>query len=119
MVRTFLMLIFGSALWGLTAAAQQPVTVTIELSAEAATHLEALRTSGEYSLLGPDGKTPELMYLTLEDMLRGELRRRWLGPLLDTFPTPAMETRLATIEAERKAIDALKQDAVRAPAVRP
>jgi hypothetical protein len=80
--------------------------------------LEALRTSGLYPRAqGPLDALPptEPMYATLSEFLRGEMNRVWLGPLLDRFPTPAMQTRLATIRTEQEAIETLKQEATRPP----
>jgi hypothetical protein len=103
---------------GMTALAQEPVTVSIEIPADVAAHLEALRTSGQYVKSGDliDGlPSTEPMYATLAEFVIGELNRVWLGPLLDRFPTAAIEQRLAVIKTERDAIEALKQESVREP----
>lgn len=110
------LLILLVALFWLTflAHAQVPVTITIELPADVAAHLESLRTSGQYVKPGeaPGG---ELMYATLQEFIRGEMLRVWLGPLLERFPTAAIKQRLAAIRKERDAIDTLKKGAVRRP----
>ncbi len=87
------------------AAQDPPVTITIEIPADIAAKLEELRTTGQYPTTDGTGNP---LYASLEALVRGEFRRVWLGPLLERFPTAAMEQHLATIRTERKAIDDLK-----------